>query len=262
MIGPILPYIIIGIEVVYLLSCIRVLKEYERGVIFRLGRVLPAPRGPGLIMVFWPVEMMQRIDLRTVTRVIEPQDVITRDNISVRVNAVLYFRVFDPMRAVLEVENYIYATSQVALTALRSTLGQAELDELLIDREKLNTRLQQIIDGHTEPWGIKVTVVEVKDLDLPEEMKRSLARQAEAERERRAKVINAEGELQAATKLRQAAEIITPFPMAMQMRYLQALAQTAEENNTTIVFPLPIELLRPFLEPQRWSVEGKKEENP
>lgn len=231
----------------YLLTCIRVLAEYERGVIFRLGRVMSKPKGPGLIMVFAPVDYMTRIDLRTITKVIEPQDVITRDNVSVKVDAVLYFRVVDPMKAVLQVANYMFATSQVALTTLRSTLGQAELDELLTERDKVNHRLQKIIDGHTEPWGIKVSVVEVKDVDLPDAMKRSMAAQAEAERARRAKVINAEGEFQASTRLRQAAEIMTPYPMAMQMRYLQALAEVAADKNSTIIFPLPIELLAPFL---------------
>ena len=245
------PFIGLGIALavvaLYLLTCLRVLTEYERGVIFRLGRAMPQPKGPGWIMVFWPVDTMMRIDLRTVTKVIEPQDVITRDNVSVRVDAVLYYKVVDPMRAVLEVENFMYATSQVALTTLRSTLGQAELDELLAERDKVNHRLQEIIDGHTEPWGVKVSAVEVKDVGLPEPMKRSMARQAEAERERRAKVINAEGEFQASAKLRQAAEIMTPYPMAMQMRYLQALAEVGADKNSTIIFPLPLELLAPFL---------------
>jgi regulator of protease activity HflC (stomatin/prohibitin superfamily) len=231
----------------YLLTCIRVLNEYERGVIFRLGRAMPKPKGPGLIMVFGPVDRLMRVDLRTITKVIEPQDVITKDNVSVRVNAVLYFRVVDPMRSVLEVADVMFATSQVALTTLRSTLGQAELDDLLTERDKVNRRLQAIIDGHTEPWGVKVSVVEVKDVDLPEPMKRSMAHQAEAERDRRAKVINAEGEFQAADKLRQAAQIMTPYPMAMQMRYLQTLTEVASERNSTIIFPLPLELLRPFL---------------
>ncbi|AGA26351.1 slipin family protein [Singulisphaera acidiphila] len=231
----------------YLLTCIRVLNEYERGVVFRLGRAMPKPKGPGLILVFWPVDRMMRVDLRTITKVIEPQDVITRDNVSVRVNAVLYFRVVDPMRSVLEVADFLFATSQVALTTLRSTLGQAELDDLLTERDKVNRRLQEIIDGHTEPWGVKVSVVEVKDVDLPEPMKRSMAHQAEAERDRRAKIINAEGEFQAADKLRQAAQIMAPYPMAMQMRYLQTLTEVASERNSTIIFPLPIELLRPFL---------------
>jgi regulator of protease activity HflC (stomatin/prohibitin superfamily) len=245
--------IALAIVALYLLTCLRVLTEYERGVVFRLGRAMPKPKGPGWIMVFWPVDTMTRIDLRTITKVIEPQDVITRDNVSVRVDAVLYYRVVDPKRAVLEVEDFMYATSQVALTTLRSTLGQAELDELLAERDKVNRRLQEIIDAHTEPWGVKVSAVEVKDVGLPDPMKRSMARQAEAERERRAKVINAEGEFQASAKLRQAAEIMTPYPLAMQMRYLQALAEVAADKNSTIIFPLPIELLRPFLEPQRNS---------
>jgi regulator of protease activity HflC (stomatin/prohibitin superfamily) len=239
-------FVLIGL---YLLSCIRILSEYDRAVIFRLGRALPRPKGPGLILVFWPVEKMVRVGLRTVAKVIEPQDVITKDNVSVRVDAVLYFRVIDPMRAVLEVVDFRYATSQVALTTLRSTLGQAELDDLLTERDKVNRRLQTIIDEHTEPWGVKVMAVEVKDVDLPDAMKRSMARQAEAERERRAKVINAEGEFQAAERLRQAAEIMTPFPLAMQMRYLQALADVASDQNSTIIFPLPLELMRPFLKP-------------
>ncbi len=233
----------------YLLRSIRILKEYERAVIFRLGRALPAPRGPGLILVFWPVDVMVSVDLRVITKVIEPQDIITKDNVSVRVDAVLYFRVIDPMRSVLEVANFLYATSQVALTTLRSTLGQAELDDLLTERDKVNRRLQEIIDEHTEPWGIKVFTVEVKDVDLPDPMKRSMARQAEAERDRRAKVINAEGEYQAAERLRQAAEIMTPYPIAMQMRYLQALADVASDQTSTIIFPLPLELMRPFLTP-------------
>jgi regulator of protease activity HflC (stomatin/prohibitin superfamily) len=239
--------IALALVALYLLSCIRILNEYQRGVIFRLGRAMPKPKGPGLIMVFSPIDSMMRVDLRTITKVIEPQDIITRDNVSVRVNAVLYFRVVDPMRSVLEVADFLFATSQVALTTLRSTLGQAELDDLLTERDKVNRRLQEIIDGHTEPWGVKVSVVEVKDVDLPEPMKRSMAHQAEAERDRRAKVINAEGEFQAADKLRQAAQIMTPYPMAMQMRYLQALAEVASEKNSTIIFPLPLELLRPFL---------------
>jgi regulator of protease activity HflC (stomatin/prohibitin superfamily) len=239
--------IALAAAVLYLLSCIRVLSEYERAVIFRLGHALPKPKGPGLILVFVPVDRMVRVDLRTMAKVIEPQDVITRDNVSVKVDAVLYYRVVDPMKAVLVVENFMYATSQVALTTLRSTLGQAELDDLLTEREKVNHRLQEVIDGHTEPWGIKVSVVEVKDVDLPDAMKRSMAAQAEAERARRAKVINAQGEFQAAAKLREAAEIMSPYPMAMQMRYLQALAEVAADKNSTIIFPLPIELLAPFL---------------
>ena len=247
---------VLALAALYLLSSIRILNEYERGVIFRLGRAILTPKGPGLIMVFWPIDSMVRVDLRTITKVIEPQDVITRDNVSVRVNAVLYYRVVDPMRSVLEVADFMFATAQVALTTLRSTLGQAELDDLLTEREKVNHRLQQIIDGHTEPWGVKVSVVEVKDVDLPEPMKRSMARQAEAEREQRAKVINAEGEFQAADKLRQAAQIMTPYPMAMQMRYLQALADVASDQNSTIIFPLPLELLGPFLKGARKGKAG------
>ena len=254
--------IAMGLVAVYLLSCIRILNEYKRAVVFRLGRAMPKPKGPGLIMVFWPVDRMMRVDLRTITKVIEPQDIITKDNVSVRVNAVLYFRVVDPMRSVLEVADFLFATSQVALTTLRSTLGQAELDDLLTEREKVNRRLQEIIDGHTEPWGVKVSVVEVKDVDLPDAMKRSMARQAEAERERRAKVINAEGEFQAADKLRQAAQIMTPYPMAMQMRYLQALADVASDENSTIIFPLPLELLGAFLKNGRDGADARVDGRP
>ena len=253
---------LLALGAVYLLSCVRVLNEYERGVVFRLGRVITQPKGPGLIMVFWPVDRMMRVDLRTITTVIEPQDIITKDNVSVRVNAVLYFRVVDPMRSVLEVADFLFATSQVALTTLRSTLGQAELDDLLTERDKVNRRLQEIIDGHTEPWGVKVSVVEVKDVDLPDAMKRSMARQAEAERERRAKVINAEGEYQAADKLRQAAQIMTPYPMAMQMRYLQALADVASDENSTIIFPLPLELLGPFIRGARQVADAMADGEP
>lgn len=247
----------IALLVLYVLGCIRVLNEYERAIVFRLGRVLPEPKGPGLFLLFWPIDRMVSVDLRTVTRVVEPQDVITRDNISVKVNAVLYFRVVDPMKAVLEVENYLHATTQVALTTLRSTIGQAELDELLSQRDRLNQRLQTVIDGHTEPWGVKVSAVEVKDVDLPERMQRAMARQAEAERERRAKVINAEGEFQAAERLKQAAEIMTPYPMALQMRFLQALGEVATENNSTIIFPLPMDLLTPFIKMPEKIAETK-----
>ena len=239
--------VVVALVALYLLSCVRILNEYERAVVFRLGRVLQQPKGPGLILIFWPIDSMVRVDMRIVTRVVEPQDVITRDNVSLKVNAVLYFRVVEPMKSVLQVENYLHATTQVALTTLRSTVGQAELDELLAERDRLNRRLQEVIDGHTEPWGVKVSAVEVKDVDLPERMQRAMARQAEAERERRAKVINAEGEFQAAEKLKQAAQIMTPYPMALQMRFLQALAEVATENNSTIIFPLPLDLLRPFL---------------
>lgn len=231
----------------YLLSCIRILYEYERGVVFRLGRVLQKAKGPGLIMVFWPVEQMVRVSMRTYVEDVPSQDVITRDNVSLKVNAVVYFHVTDPMRAVLQVENYLYATSQVSQTTLRSILGQAELDELLAERDKINRRLQEMIDQQTDPWGVKVSAVEVKHVDLPDTMQRAMARQAESERERRAKVIHAEGEFQASGRLRDAAETIEGHPMAMQMRFLQTLSEVGAENNTTIVFPMPIELLNTFV---------------
>ena len=239
--------IIIGIVVLYLLSCIRILFEYQRGVIFRLGRALPAPKGPGLLLVFWPIDRMIRVSLRTFVQDVPSQDVITRDNVSVKVNAVVYFRVIDPMRSVLEVENYMYATSQLSQTTLRSIVGQAELDELLAEREKVNRRLQEVIDQQTDPWGVKVAMVEVKHVDLPEHMKRAMAKQAESERERRAKVIHAEGEFQAANRLRDAADLIQKHPMAMQMRFLQTLVEVGAENNTTIVFPVPLELASTFM---------------
>jgi regulator of protease activity HflC (stomatin/prohibitin superfamily) len=239
--------IFLGLVVLYFLSCIRVLAEYERGVVFRLGRVLPQPKGPGLILVFWPIDQMIRVSLRTIVKDVPSQDVITRDNVSVRVNAVVYFRVVDPLRAVLQVENYLYATSELSQTTLRSIVGQAELDELLAERERINRRLQEVIDQQTDPWGIKVSMVEVKHVDLPEEMRRAMARQAESERERRAKVIHAEGEFQAAARLRDAAETIKDHPMAMQMRFLQTLSDVGTENNTTIVFPVPIELFSALL---------------
>ena len=225
---------------------IKVLKEYERGVIFRLGRVLPEPKGPGLIFLFWPLDRMVTIPLRTVVLDVPPQDVITRDNVSVKVNAVLYFRVVDPVKAVVSVENYLYATSQLAQTTLRSVLGQAELDELLSERDKLNERLQEIIDRHTDPWGIKISMVEVKHVDLPQEMQRAMARQAEAEREKRAKFIHAQGELDASKALGEAANSISQNPVTLQLRYLQTLTEIAAENNSTIIFPLPIELLKSF----------------
>jgi regulator of protease activity HflC (stomatin/prohibitin superfamily) len=244
----IIPGILVGLAVLYLLSCIRVLFEYDRGVVFRLGRVLPQPKGPGLILVFWPIDWMVRVSLRTHVEDVPAQDVITRDNVSVRVNAVVYSRVMDPMRAVLQVESYRYAISQVSQTTLRSILGQAELDELLAERDKINRRLQEVIDQQTDPWGVKVSTVEVKHVDLPDTMKRAMARQAESERERRAKVIHAEGEFQASGRLRDAAETIEGHPMAMQMRFLQTLAEVGAENNTTIVFPVPLDLLSPFLQ--------------
>lgn len=235
------------IVVLYLLSCIKVLNEYERGVIFRLGKLLPAPKGPGLILVFAPIDRMVRVSLRTVVMDVPPQDIITRDNVSVKVNAVVYFRVMDPARAVVQVENYLYATSQLAQTTLRSVLGQAELDDLLSARERLNQQLQQIIDQHTDPWGVKVSAVEVKHVDLPPDMQRAMARQAEAEREKRAKIIHAEGEYIASERLAQAASIIGAQPVALTLRYLQTLTEIASEKNSTIIFPLPIELLRVFI---------------
>lgn len=240
--------IFVGIVVFYFLSCIRILFEYERGVIFRLGRVLEEPKGPGILMVFWPVDRMVRVSLRVFVKDVESQDVITRDNVSVRVNAVVYFRVVDPLRAILEVEDYHYATSQLSQTTLRSILGQAELDELLAERDKINQRLQQVIDQQTDPWGVKVSLVEVKHVDLPEHMKRAMAKEAESERERRAKVIHADGEFQAANRLRDAAATIENHPMAMQMRFLQTLMEVGAENNTTIVFPIPLDLITPFLQ--------------
>ena len=239
--------IFLGVVVLYLLSGIRILYEYERGVIFRLGRVLPAPKGPGILMVFWPIDRMDRVSLRVYVQDVATQDVITLDNVSVKVNAVVYFRVIDPMKAILEVEDYQYATSQLSQTTLRSVLGQVELDELLAQRENVNQRLQSVIDQQSDPWGIKVVLVEVKHVDLPEHMKRAMAKQAESERERRAKVIHAEGEFQAATKLRDAAAMIEQHPMAMQMRFLQTLMEVGAENNTTIVFPIPLDLITPLM---------------
>ncbi|MHB8093788.1 MAG: slipin family protein [Candidatus Aminicenantales bacterium] len=240
------PVIIIGLVIIYILSSIKVLREYERGVIFRLGRVLPKPKGPGIILVFSPIDRLVRVSLRLVAHDIPPQDVITRDNVSVKVNAVLYFRVVDPLKCIIDVQDYLYATSQIAQTTLRSVLGQVNLDDLLSEREKLNARLQEIIDKHTDPWGIKVQLVEMKHVDLPENMQRAIAKQAEAERERRAKVIHAEGEFQAADKLTQAADIISRNPQALQLRFLGTLSEIAVEKNSTIIFPLPMELLKAF----------------
>jgi regulator of protease activity HflC (stomatin/prohibitin superfamily) len=228
-------------------AAIKILREYERGVIFRLGRLIGA-KGPGIFFIIPGVDKMLRISLRTVTMDIPPQDVITRDNVSIKVNAVVYFRVMDPNKAVVEVENYLYATSQLAQTTLRSVVGQAELDELLSQREKINMTLQDILDKHTEPWGIKVSLVETKQVDLPDEMRRAIARQAEAERERRAKIIHAEGEAQAAEKLAEAANVISVNPAALQLRFLQTLTEVATEKNSTTIFPVPIDLLKPFLE--------------
>jgi regulator of protease activity HflC (stomatin/prohibitin superfamily) len=231
--------------VFFLFSAIKILREYERGVIFRLGRVIKV-KGPGLILLIPVIDKMVKVSLRLVTMDVPPQDVITRDNVSVKVNAVIYFRVMDPNAATIEVENYIFATSQLAQTTLRSVCGQVELDELLAQRDKINLKIQSILDQHTGPWGIKVSTVEVKHIDLPQEMQRAMAKQAEAERERRAKVINAEGEFQAAAKLTEAASIITQHPEALQLRYLQTLREISSEGNSTTLFPIPIDLFRPF----------------
>jgi len=245
MLGPV--GIFIGIVVLYFLSCIRFIFEYERGVVFRLGRVLAELKGPGVIMVFWPIDHLVKISLRTHVDDVPAQDVITRDNVSVKVNAVVYSRVVDPHRAVLEVENYRYATSELSQTTLRSVLGQSELDELLSERDRINRQLQEIIDRQTDPWGIKVSAVEVKHVDLPDTMKRAMARQAESERERRAKVIHAEGEFQAAARLRDAAATIEDHPMAMQMRFLQTVTDVGNERSSTLVLPIPIELFSSFM---------------
>ena len=242
-----IPLITIIILLIFLISsAIRVLREYERGVIFRLGRLIAA-KGPGLFFLIPVVDRMVKVSLRTVVMDVPPQDIITKDNVSVKVNAVVYFRVVDPSKAVVEVEDYLYATSQLSQTTLRSILGQAELDELLSSREKINEELQSILDTHTDPWGIKVSQVEIKHVDLPQEMQRAMAKQAEAERERRAKVINAEGEFQAATKLAQAAEIMNKEPITIQLRFLQTLREVAAENNSTTNFPVPIDLFKPFV---------------
>jgi regulator of protease activity HflC (stomatin/prohibitin superfamily) len=235
-----IPIVVIAI---YLISSIKILAEYERGVIFRLGRVRPHPKGPGVILVFSPIDRMVRISLRVEAFEVPPQDVVTRDNVTVKVNAVIYFRVVDPTKAVLEVTNFLYATSQLAQTTLRSVLGEVELDELLSQREKLNMKLQGTLDQHTGPWGVKVSMVEVKQVDLPDQMIRAIARQAEAERERRAKIIHAEGEVGAAQNLERAAEMMSRQPIAIQLRYLQTLVEIGSEKNTTVVFPLPVDIL-------------------
>ena len=239
------PLLILALIVVlYLISSIKILAEYERGVIFRLGKLLPQPKGPGLILVFGPIDRMVRVGLRTVVLDVPPQDVITRDNVSVKVNAVVYFRVMDPLKAIVEVENFNYATSQLAQTTLRSVLGQVDLDGLLSKRDHLNQELQQILDQRTDPWGVKVSAVEVKHVDLPENMQRAMARQAEAEREKRAKIIHASGELDASAQLSQAARVIASEPVAITLRYLQTLTEIAAEKNSTIIFPLPIDVLQ------------------
>ena len=232
--------------ILFLSAAVKILREYERGVVFRLGRVLKSTKGPGLVIIIPVIDKLIRVSLRLVAMDVPPQDVITKDNVSLKVNAVIYFRVMEPNNAIIEVENYLFATSQLAQTTLRSVCGQVELDELLTERDKINTRLQSILDKHTDPWGIKVSNVEVKHIDLPQEMQRSMAKQAEAERERRAKVINAEGENQAAAKLAEAAKTIQDFPYALQLRYLQTLREVAAEGNSTTLFPIPIDLFKPF----------------
>jgi regulator of protease activity HflC (stomatin/prohibitin superfamily) len=234
--------------VIFLLAAIKVAREYERGIVFRLGRLLPEPKGPGLFILIPIVDRMVKVDLRTITLNIPPQEVITKDNVPVRVNAVAYFRIVEPKNAIVQVENFMVATSQIAQTTLRAVLGQHVLDELLSEREKINSILQEIIDGQTSPWGIKVSIVEVKDVEIPSGMQRAMARQAEAERERRAKVINAEGEFQASERLKDAALVIEQHPIALQLRYLQTLLEIGASNATTIVFPAPIELIKPFLQ--------------
>ena len=250
--------VIIVLTGLFLSAAIRILNEYERGVIFRLGRVIKA-KGPGLIILIPVVDKIQKVSMRLVAMDVDPQDVITRDNVSVKVNAVIYFRVIEPIKAVIEVEDYSYAMAQLAQTTIRSVCGQAELDELLSARDKINSQLQEILDTHTDPWGIKVATVELKHIDLPQEMQRSMAKQAEAERERRAKVINAEGEFQAATKLAQASEIIGEHPMALQLRYLQTMREIAAEQNTTTIFPIPLDLFKPFLDIIKKQKKGEGE---
>jgi regulator of protease activity HflC (stomatin/prohibitin superfamily) len=249
--NPSFALLFLAIVVVYLLSSIKILAEYERGVIFRLGKLLAKPKGPGIILVFAPVDRMVRVSLRTVVLDVPPQDIITRDNVSVKVNAVVFFRVIDPRLAIVEVENFNYATSQLAQTTLRSVLGQAELDDLLAERERLNRELQQILDKQTDPWGVKVSAVEVKHVDLPADMQRAIAKQAEAEREKRAKIIHADGELSASEKLAQAAAVLNHEPLAITLRYLQTLTEISAEKNSTIIFPLPIDLLRMLREGAR-----------
>ena len=243
------PVLLFGVVLVliWLFNSLNVLREYERGVIFRVGRLLPEPKGPGLILVFFPIDRIVRVSLRTVTMDVPSQDVITKDNVSVKVNAVVYFRVVDPRRAIVDVENYLYATSQLAQTTLRSVLGEVALDDLLSQREKLNQRLQEILDQHTDPWGIKVSLVEIKGVDLPENMQRAMARQAEAEREKRAKIIHAQGEFEASKMLSEAAAQISVQPVALQLRYLQTLTEIGVEKNTSIIFPLPIDILDYFI---------------
>jgi regulator of protease activity HflC (stomatin/prohibitin superfamily) len=251
--------ILLLVIAIYLISSIKILREYERGVIFRLGRVLSKPKGPGVILVFAPIDRIVRMSLRVEAMEVPPQDVVTRDNVTVKVNAVVYFRVVEPIKAVIEVSNFLYATSQLSQTTLRSVLGEVELDELLSQREKLNVRLQSVLDQHTGPWGVKVALVEVKQVDLPESMIRAIARQAEAERERRAKVIHAQGEFDAAIKLSMAAEQIQKQPVAIQLRYLQTLVEIGSEKNTTVVFPLPVDIFSSISRAIDYMAPAKKE---
>src|SRR5215468_6805298 len=244
--SPVLLFVVV-ILLIWLFNSLNVLREYERGVIFRVGRLLPEPKGPGLIWVLFPIDRIVRVSLRTITMDVPTQDVITSDNVSVKVNAAVYFRVVDPLKAIVEVENYLYATSQLAQTTLRSVLGEVGLDDLLSQREKLNQRLQEVVDQHTDPWGIKVALVEIKGVDLPENMQRAMARQAEAEREKRAKIIHAQGEFEAAQRLADAASQIATQPVALQLRYLQTLTEIGAEKNTTIIFPLPIDIMDYFI---------------
>lgn len=257
---PIFLFIIILFIIILLANMIRILREYERGVVFRLGRLVPGGvRGPGLILLIPIIEKMVKVSLRTVVLDVPPQDIITVDNVSVKVNAVVYFRVIAPEKAVIDVENYLFATSQISQTTLRSVLGQSELDDLLSEREKINHKLQEIIDSHTDPWGIKVSNVEVKQVDLPQEMQRAMARQAEAERERRAKVIAAEGEFQASQRLSDAAKVLDVHPSAITLRYLQTLKEIGMENNTTTLFPIPMDLFQPFMEKLKLDAQKKPE---
>ena len=240
-------FVAIGVVVFWLILSVKVLNEYERAVIFRLGKLLPQPKGPGLTLVAWPIDRMMRVSLRTVVLDVPPQDVITRDNVTVKVNAVVYFRVVDPLKSIVQVENYLYATSQEAQTTLRSILGQAHLDELLSERERLASILQEVIDQHTDPWGVKVTQVAVKAVDLPQEMQRAMAKQAESEREKRAKIIHASGELEASKQLTEAAKTLQAEPVAIHLRYLQTLTEIAAEKNSTIIFPIPIDFMKALL---------------
>jgi len=261
MLGFLSPYaFVVLIFAFYLISSVNILKEYERGVIFRLGRLMPDPKGPGIIFVFWPIDRMERVSLRTIVLDVPPQDVITRDNVSVKVNAVIYFRVMDAPRAIVEVENYMYATSQVAQTTLRSVLGQADLDHLLSERDALNSQLQGILDARTDPWGIKVSMVEVKHVDLPQEMIRAIAKQAEAEREKRAKIIHAEGEALASERLEEAANVLARQPVAVQLRYFQTLTEVAGDRSSTIIFPLPMDMMGSLFGGKGGGSEGSGDE--